>query len=172
MLWNSAFRWVYFSFSPLPFASLLFSPLCKASSDNDLAFWHFFFWKWFNHCLLYSFTLSHFTTLQTSIHNSSGTLPIRSNLLLLYLLSINREFPGGANDKNLPDSSGDTDSFSGLEESTRCRATEPPGPNTEPALCSLWAAACEPQPVKPRNLQPVLHKTSHQREKPAHHKEE
>ena len=33
ILWNSAFRWIYLSFSPLPFASLLFSTVCKASSD-------------------------------------------------------------------------------------------------------------------------------------------
>ena len=43
ILWNSAFRWVYLSFSPLPFASLLFSALCKPFSDNHLAFLHFFF---------------------------------------------------------------------------------------------------------------------------------
>ena len=30
-LQNSALRWVYLSFSPLPFTSLLFSALCKAS---------------------------------------------------------------------------------------------------------------------------------------------
>ena len=34
ILWNSAFKWVYLSFSPLPFASLLFSAICKASPDN------------------------------------------------------------------------------------------------------------------------------------------
>ena len=34
---------VYLSFSPLPFASLLFSAICKASSDNHFAFLHFFF---------------------------------------------------------------------------------------------------------------------------------
>ena len=43
ILWNSAFRWVYLSFSPLPFTSLLFSAICKASSDNHFAFLHFFF---------------------------------------------------------------------------------------------------------------------------------
>ena len=42
VLWNSAFRWIYFSFS-LTFASLLFSAICKASSDNHLVFLHFFF---------------------------------------------------------------------------------------------------------------------------------
>ena len=31
------------SFSPLPFASLLFSTICKASSDNHFTFLHFFF---------------------------------------------------------------------------------------------------------------------------------
>ena len=33
----------YFSFSPLALASLLFSAICKASSDNHFAFLHFFF---------------------------------------------------------------------------------------------------------------------------------
>ena len=33
----------YLSFSPLPLASLLFSAICKASSDNHFAFSHFFF---------------------------------------------------------------------------------------------------------------------------------
>ena len=28
MLWNSAFKWVYLSFSPLPLVSLLFSAIC------------------------------------------------------------------------------------------------------------------------------------------------
>ena len=42
ILWNSAFKWVYLSFSPLPFASLLFTAICKASSDNHFAFLHFF----------------------------------------------------------------------------------------------------------------------------------
>ena len=30
---NSAFKWVYLSFSPLLFTSLLFTAICKASSD-------------------------------------------------------------------------------------------------------------------------------------------
>ena len=42
VLWNSAFKWVYLSFSPLPFSSL-FSALCKTSSDNHFAFFYFFF---------------------------------------------------------------------------------------------------------------------------------
>ena len=43
ILWNSAFKQVYLSFSPLPFTSLLFLAICKASSDNQFAFLHFFF---------------------------------------------------------------------------------------------------------------------------------
>ena len=42
LLWNSAFRWVYISFSPLLFVSFLFSAICKASSDSYFAFLHFF----------------------------------------------------------------------------------------------------------------------------------
>ena len=43
ILWNSAFRWIYLSFSPLPLASLIFSATYKVSSDNHFAFLHFFF---------------------------------------------------------------------------------------------------------------------------------
>ena len=48
ILWNPAFKWVYLSFSPLPFASLLFTAICKASSDSHFAFLHFYFlgWSW------------------------------------------------------------------------------------------------------------------------------
>ena len=40
ILWNSSFKWVYLSFSPSPLASLLFSAICKASSDKHFAFLH------------------------------------------------------------------------------------------------------------------------------------
>ena len=43
ILWNSAFKWVYLFFSPLLFLSRLFTAVCKASSDNSVAFLHFFF---------------------------------------------------------------------------------------------------------------------------------
>ena len=43
ILWNSAFKWVYLFFFPLPFNSLLFTAICKASSDNHFALLHFFF---------------------------------------------------------------------------------------------------------------------------------
>jgi len=56
ILWNSAFRWIYLSFSPLPFASLLFSAICKASSDNHFAFLHFFLGDGFDHRFLYNVT--------------------------------------------------------------------------------------------------------------------
>ena len=38
VLWNSAFRWLYLSFSPLPLAFLLFSAICKASLRNHFPF--------------------------------------------------------------------------------------------------------------------------------------
>ena len=42
VLWNSEFKWVYLSFSPLFFTSLLFTAFCKACSDIQFAFLHFF----------------------------------------------------------------------------------------------------------------------------------
>ena len=42
VLWNSAFRCLYLSFSPLLFASLLFTAICKVSPDRLFAFLHFF----------------------------------------------------------------------------------------------------------------------------------
>ena len=42
VLWNSAFKWVYLSFSLLLFASLLFTAIGKASPDSHFAFLHFF----------------------------------------------------------------------------------------------------------------------------------
>ena len=44
ILWNSAFKWVYLSFSPLLFTSLLFTAICKTSSDSHFSFLHLFFW--------------------------------------------------------------------------------------------------------------------------------
>ena len=46
ILWNSAFKWVYLFFSPLPFASLLFIDICRTSSDNHFAFCTSFSWGW------------------------------------------------------------------------------------------------------------------------------
>ena len=67
ILWNSVLKWVYISFSPLPLASLLFSALCKAYSDNHFAFLHFFFLGMV--LITASCTMS-----QISIHSSSGSL--------------------------------------------------------------------------------------------------
>ena len=75
ILWNFAFKQVYLSFSPLPFASL-FTAICKASSDSHFAFWHFFFWGMV--LIPVSCTMS-----RTSVHSSSGTLSIRANPLNL-----------------------------------------------------------------------------------------
>ena len=74
ILWNSAFKQEYLSFSPLLFASLLFTAVCKASSDNHVAFLHFCF-------LGMVLITASCTVLQTSIHSSSGMLSIRSNHL-------------------------------------------------------------------------------------------
>ena len=43
ILWNSASKRVYLSFYPLLFAFILFTAICKASSDRHFAFLHFFF---------------------------------------------------------------------------------------------------------------------------------
>ena len=44
ILLNSAFRCLYLSFSPLPFTSLLFTAICKASSASHFAFFAFLFY--------------------------------------------------------------------------------------------------------------------------------
>ena len=66
VLWNSAFRWIYLSFSPLCFASLLFSAISKASANN-----HFYFLCFFLGMVLITTSC---TVLWTSVHSSSGTL--------------------------------------------------------------------------------------------------
>ena len=66
-----AFRWVYLSFSPLPLAVLLFSAICKVSSDSHFAFLHFFSMGMV--LIPVSCTVS-----QTSVHSSSGPLSITS----------------------------------------------------------------------------------------------
>ena len=78
ILWNSAFKWVYLSFSPLPFASLLFIAICKASSDSHFVFLHYFFLGMV--LITASCTMS-----RTSVHSSSGTL---SDLILWIYLSL------------------------------------------------------------------------------------
>ena len=60
--------------------SLLFSAICKASSDKHFAFLHFFF---FGMVLV----IVSCTMLWTSIHNSSGSLPTRSKCLNLFVTS-------------------------------------------------------------------------------------
>ena len=80
ILWNSAFKWVYRSFFPLLFTSLLFTAICKASSDRHFAFLHFFFLGMV--LIPVSCTAS-----WTSIHSSSGTLSIRSSPLNLFVKS-------------------------------------------------------------------------------------
>ena len=79
ILWNSAFKWEYLSFSPLLF-TFLSTAICKASSDSHLAFLHFFFLGII--LITVSCTMS-----WTSVHSSSATLSIRSSPLNLFLTS-------------------------------------------------------------------------------------
>ena len=69
LLWNSAFKCVYLSFSPLLFASFLFTAIYKASSDSYFAFLHLFFLGMV--LIPVPCTMS-----WTSVHSSSGTLSI------------------------------------------------------------------------------------------------
>ena len=80
ILWNSAFKWVYFFFSPLLFASLLYTPICKASSYSHFAFLHLFFLG----IVLIPVSCK---MPWTSIHRSSGTLSLKSSPLNLFLTS-------------------------------------------------------------------------------------
>jgi len=72
ILWNAAFKWVYLSFSPLPWASLLFQLFVRPHQTTILPFCISFSWGW-------SLSLPPYTVSRTSIHSSSGTL---SNLIL------------------------------------------------------------------------------------------
>ena len=64
---ESAFRCLYLSFSPLLFASLLYTAVCKASPDSHFAFLHFF-------SMGMNLILVFCTMSRTSFHSSSGTL--------------------------------------------------------------------------------------------------
>ena len=79
-LWDSVFKWLYFSFSPLLFTSLLFTAICNVSSDNHFAFLHFCFLGMV--LITASWTMS-----RTSVYSSSGILSIRSNPLNLFVTS-------------------------------------------------------------------------------------
>ena len=67
ILWSSAFKWVYFSFSPLPFTSLHFTAICKASSGNHFPLCISFFLEMI--LIPASCTMS-----RTLVHSSLGTL--------------------------------------------------------------------------------------------------
>ena len=75
---NSACRSIYLSFSPLPFACLLFSATCMTSSDNHFAILYFFFLGMV--LITASYTMS-----GTSVHSSPGPL---SALILWICLSL------------------------------------------------------------------------------------
>ena len=89
ILWNSAFRCLYLSFSPLLFTSLLFTAICKASPDSHFAFLHFFSLGMV--LIPVSCTMS-----RTSIHSSSGTpksdwlYSLQPKMEMLYTVSKNK----------------------------------------------------------------------------------
>ena len=68
VIWDSAFKWVYLSFLPLPLGLFFFSAICKASSDNCFASFHFF-------SLGMVLITASCTMSWTSVHCSSGSLP-------------------------------------------------------------------------------------------------
>ena len=77
---------MYFSFSPLPLASLIFSAICKASSDNHFAILHFFFLG----MVLIPVSC---TRARTSFHSSSDTLKyalVQQQKNLLHCRSLRR----------------------------------------------------------------------------------
>ena len=99
ILWNSVFKWVYLSFSPLLFTFLLFTAICKASSDSHFPFLHFFFLGMV--LIPVSCTMS-----WTFIHSFSGTLSDLIPWIYMVVLVV----------KNLPANVGDardTDSILG-----------------------------------------------------------
>ena len=79
ILWNSVFRWKYISFSPLSFASLLYSANVKTPQAIILPVCTFFSWGWF-----WSLPSVQY---HYSVHSSSGTLSIRSSPLNLFVAS-------------------------------------------------------------------------------------
>ena len=87
ILWKSAYKWVYLSFSPLPLASLLFSALYKTSSDNHFAFLHFFFSGMV--LITASCTMS-----RSSVHTSSATLSDLIPWIYLSLPRLNQDYTG------------------------------------------------------------------------------
>ena len=83
ILWNSAFKWVYLSYSPLPFISL-YSAILRPPQTTIFAFLHFFF-------LGMIFITASYTMLWTFVHSSSGTLSDLIPWIYLLLLLYNRK---------------------------------------------------------------------------------
>ena len=64
-----------------PFTSLLFSDICKASSDNHFAFLNFFFFEMI-------LVTDSCRVLETSVHSFVGCLSTRSNPLNLFVTTL------------------------------------------------------------------------------------
>ena len=87
ILWNSAFKWVYLSFSPLFFSQLFVRPPQATILHFCISFFFFFFF--FLHFFFLGMVLitASCTMSRTSIHSSPGTLSVRSNPLSLSVTS-------------------------------------------------------------------------------------
>ena len=79
ILWNSVFRWVYLSFSPLLFASLLYQLFVRHFRQTFCLFAFLFHGDSFDHCLLFNVT---------NLCPQFFRYSIRSNHLNQFLLSL------------------------------------------------------------------------------------
>ena len=70
---SCAFKCVYLSFSPLPLASFLFSAICKASSDNRVAFLPFLFFVWLSAMPILLFLIISTADFHLSVHPAPST---------------------------------------------------------------------------------------------------
>ena len=83
ILWNSAFRWIYLFFSPLPLASLLFSVIfVRRHQTTTLSFLHFLFWGMV--LIPASCTMSR-TPVHSSLQELSGLLCQRTQAFIACL---------------------------------------------------------------------------------------
>ena len=83
-LWNSAFKWVYLSFSPSLFTFFFSSAICKASSDSRYAFLHYFFLGMVNG---YKITANGSSSMHSNCRNK-GRANLAISCIRLYIMSV------------------------------------------------------------------------------------
>ena len=84
ILWNSVFKWVYLSFSSLPFTSHLFTAIWKTSSDNQFDFLHLFF---LGMILIPASCTMTWTSFHSSSGSTSSSLSSLKMLIFTYFMS-------------------------------------------------------------------------------------